>query len=258
MSKRKYVHQLSEMLPPSTVANMGNNVFEQSTSSFQRIIADKRTYMFTGGNSIEGLNAARNDVRKDGMKYLENGKKVPIAINSKYFYFTDHFFTPGSFKKFCQIDIRSAYWEISKKKGYISSDTYGKHKLNKIARNMALGTWAVCTTKSVYKKGKLIDTKAEYKPTRPLFFDTAQDCFNLMKNAVHSELPNVPFFFWVDAIFCPVQFAPNIRSFISNEGFDTSFDPVNIIISNGELLHLYMNGKRKEFNLPKFNRLNNF
>lgn len=253
--KKMYTHKLSGPLPPSTVAVLGHNVTETSTSGFQQIFADGIPYMYKKKGLDSGLRSARNDVGKDGMYYIsQNG--TPPKKKAKYFVFSDSYYQAGVFNDYCQVDINGAYWNIALQKGYISFETYTKHKLNKIARNKALGTWAVKTYKSKYKGGFIMENDIIEKPTNPLFFDVSRYCFDVMVSCMRDYV-DMNLFCWVDAIFCPKEIAIEIQTKLKEFGFGSSNDEIKFIISDSKKIKLYMNGKVKIFNLPPKD-LNNF
>lgn len=244
---KRFTTYLRNRIPPQKVALLGSDVSEVSTSGYQRIYADGKPYLFAPKQDKE-LREARKDVKKDGLAWIQVNGEIPL-FRPKYFYFAPQLYHKFGQNNWLQVDINGAYWNIAKNKGYISEKTYKSHHLNKVARNMALGTWAVTTTKTRYKDGEIVSSDFGYKKTRPLFFDLGLECGKIMEYATE-PFRGLPFFFWVDAIFCPEFMKDDVLCRVDEMGYQCSIDRVDAIISDGKTLYLYMQTGKKTFCLP--------
>lgn len=248
---------ISKPLPPSIVSKMGKEVKETSTTSYQEIICDGVKYRCLP-DYIEGLNSCRAHVKKDGENYVMNAiSDLPTKEKSDYYAFSGEFFSTNVFRNYAQVDIRAAYWNMAKRKSYIQNETYNKFINQKSARNMSLGSWASVKYESNYFNGELISSYTHKKATRPLFFDLASSCFELMGRSVkYSGVSEYPFFVWVDAIFCKRELANDLISIINDLGYGCSNDDIDLIVTNGKSMRLYMGDKVKRFSIPYENKNN--
>jgi hypothetical protein len=252
-------HKLREFLSPDKVAKLGNRVSEVHTSSFQDIRASGHWFQYKP-KRVEGLNSARYYVKRDADNFIHEAG-IPEQKKANYFLFHERFYEEFAEKDYCQIDLNAAYWVIALQKGYISFDTYKKFRDLKKARNMALGSLATKRHVNEYRSGKLIESNTVTKKTQTIFFDIANTCFNIMLNALKPHAGKTCFM-WVDAIFCPEEIAKNVKDSLKNEGFGSSYDHINAILSDTKKVYIYMSNtkKVKTFNLPKkefsnFNKL---
>jgi len=203
--------------------------FELTRTTYTRkIIKDNAVVMFneTGEPDFKGLQLL-NKVRKDAKAYMARD----CVIRNSYINFFDMIEMPTTNKLIHKIDIRSAYWNYSRKVDLVSKETHGcfmdlyKDEPNKVAKNArlkALGSLATTKYMIEFKNGKPdYDTeRTETQPTKPVYMEVCRSIDDVMKECVQ-QVPGCIYYYW-DCIFVNAEFSDQAIDYFKEKEYEVS------------------------------------
>lgn len=215
--------------------------FSKNTSYSRKVVSDEMTIIFNpDGESDFNILSLINMVRGDALKYLGN---TSYEKREDYIHFFDLFRKPDDNEIMWKIDLKSAYWEMSKRRKIIQPQTDRKlieifkeipehlkpAKQMKSARLKALGSLATTSTTNYWDLGIKREVKPEdivTEPTKELYMDICRDVDMLMRECV-SENQTVVYYYW-DCIFVPKNTAPGVLDFFKKRDYNISVDETRL------------------------------
>lgn len=164
-------------------------------------------------------------------------EKQPFDSGDINYFKMNHEHRDGLFYDVCEIDVNGAYWEIAKRKGYISEKIYKKGlTVDKKTRLIALGALATVKRRfefsynsetGKYDENRLEDKKNEI--TRSYFFDVAKELDIIMNEFCEINGMNGIYLFWVDAFFVDNYRAKEMVDFFAKKGLKVKRKKIPVI-----------------------------
>ena len=206
----------------------GEDFLMESTTYTRKIVRDDSIVMFneSGEPDFKGL-ILLNKVRRDGKKYMEKD----CLIRSSYINFFDMIEKPTTNKLIHKIDIRSAYWNYSRKVDLVSPETHGSfldlykdepNKVSKRARLRALGSLATTKYSVQFENGKPnYDTEETFtQPTKPVYMEVCRNIDDVMKECAE-QVPGCIYYYW-DCMFVNAEFSSMAIDYFKAKEYDVS------------------------------------
>jgi len=208
--------------------------FELSKTSYSRKIKQQRdTTIFNDGAKQDyDLLPLINCVRQDALNYIG---RTNFQMREEFINFFDFFKRPSSDEVMWKIDVKSAYWIASLKKGSTSEETNERliwlfkdrpAKEMKAARLKALGSLATQKTKQWWEEGKMINEEVKTEITKGLYMDICRDVDNLMRDCV-SNNQSVIYYYW-DCIFVPKNTAKGVLEYFQDLKYDVTVEETTL------------------------------
>lgn len=138
-----------------------------------------------------------------------------------------------------EIDLSSAYWEVARKKGYISEVTYKRGlEVSKQTRLMSLGSLATVKVYQTWDTEKFTSNIVP-KKTAGIFFDIANEISSIMLRCSYLVKEQNYFFYWCDAIFFKGERERvRIESFLKSESVKFSHYNLDRIKIRGDTIEI--------------------
>jgi len=201
-------------------------------------------------------------VKSDIKKHLSAGVNVPRIDKRLIQYINCGKLSDVYEGEIYEIDLNSAFWEIAKKKGYISGETYnyGK-KVDKRIRLMALGSLATVTTSFKFDGKEFSRPIITEKETADYFFSVAYETSLIMQDLQFMAREDF-LMYWCDAVF--IRGAPALKrcvDYLEDEEVLYKFYKCEKIEvkENAVTVHSKQHKKKvRTFNFEKRSRINTY
>lgn len=209
--------------------------FELCKTSYSRKIKEKSiTTIFNQGAEQDfELLPLINSVREDAVKYI--GKTNYKDRENSDIQFFDFFKKPDSEEIMWKVDVKSAYWIASLKRGSTSEETNDKlleifknrsSKEMKSARLKALGSLATRKTQQWYESGKMVDEIIKTEITKGIYMEICRDVDLLMRDCVNNN-QTVIYYYW-DCIFVPKNTAQKVVEYFRDLKYDVTVEETKL------------------------------
>ncbi len=203
--------------------------FELTRTTYTRkITRDKTIVMFndSGEPDHKGL-ILLNKVRRDAKDYMERD----CVIRNSYINFFDMIEKPTSNKLIHKIDIRSAYWNYSRKVDLVTNETHAcfldlyKDEPNKVAKGArlkALGSLATTKYSVMFENGKPnYNTEiTTTQPTKPVYMEVCRNIDDVMKECA-AQVPGCIYYYW-DCMFVNAEFSKMAIDYFKAKEYEVS------------------------------------
>ena len=231
------------------------------TNSFYEIKHGGTSFKFFSGAPMNfKLIHLANRIKKEA----ENNAYVTPSENSIQEYFKiNHNFDFDINEKFYCVDIKKAYVSFLRNKKIISEKLYNDIcNLKKADRLRVVGMLARKKFRYVYTGGIMHASEMKIQPTEKYFFWCVEKTYLLMSD-IAKKIDSDFVFFWVDCIFfCGEKNINYVIDRLKSErlGFTLERFRVNGIseLKNYFNYNLNKSGKMKDYNIPKFSKIDIF
>lgn len=213
-----------------------------STTLTKRIITDAAEYIYTAEsglklNELVLIKHVKDYVIKNNIKASVNRSKIQ--------YINKGILKNGVHKtQLFEIDLKSAYWTLAFKKGYISKEIFDRgnntERISKKARLIALGNLAKRKVNIEFDGVNFLKPDIEYSDdTENIFFSVSQETDAIM-NKLKFIAGSDYLFYWVDAIFIRGERAVNeITEYLKEINLDFKVVEIKKIVKTNSYIKVF-------------------